>query len=337
MSFSVTFWGVRGSIATPGPETVEVGGNTSCVEVQCGERTLLLDTGTGMRQFGQKLLRERKRAQVSIFYSHLHWDHIQGLPFFTPLYMPGTELSFHGPKGLRDALATQMSEPGFPVRVADLPARLLYSELTEGAVVELPGDGGGDIRVTCAKLNHPGGVLAYRVEYGGRSVVYATDTEHYSCPDPKLVKLAAGADLLIYDAQYDDDEYAGRRGPPRTGWGHSTYSEGIRVADMAGVSRLALFHHDPGHSDAHVRGIEEAARRLRPGTFACREGRTVRVAGAQPEQHAAAGEIGTEPTGEIGTEPTGELARELGGETTGAPSGDGSPDAARVLARRVAA
>jgi phosphoribosyl 1,2-cyclic phosphodiesterase len=285
MSFSVTFWGVRGSIASPGPETVEVGGNTSCVEVQCGERTLLLDTGTGMRGFGQKLVRERKRARVSIFYSHLHWDHIQGLPFFTPLYMPGTELGFHGPKGLREALATQMSEPGFPVRVGELPARLDYSELTEGMSVELE----GGILVTCAKLNHPGGVLAYRVEYQGHSVVYATDTEHYSCPDPKLVRLARGADLLIYDAQYDDDEYAGRRGPPRTGWGHSTYSEGIRVADMAEVGRLALFHHDPGHSDAHVRAIEEAAQLARPGTFACREGRTFEVAVA-PGSESAAGD-----------------------------------------------
>jgi phosphoribosyl 1,2-cyclic phosphodiesterase len=282
----VRFFGVRGSIATPGPDTVEFGGNTSCVEVQCGDRHLVLDTGTGMRLLGQRFLRERKRAQLSVFYSHMHWDHIQGLPFFTPLYMPGTELDFHGPAGLRAALAAQMSDPGFPVRFGDVPARLSFTELTEGATLQLD----AETAVTCARLNHPGGVLAYRITYRGRSVVYATDTEHYSCPDPKLVRLAEGADLLIYDAQYDDDEYAGRHGAPRTGWGHSTYTEGVRVADAAGVGRLALYHHDPAHTDAHVRAIEEAAQRLRPGTFACREGLRFVVA----ETDAPAAPAGTE-------------------------------------------
>ena len=273
-TFSVTFWGVRGSIATPGRDTAEVGGNTSCVEVQCGERTIVLDTGTGMRLLGQRFLRDKKRANLSVFYSHMHWDHIQGLPFFVPLYMPGTEIAFHGPKGLEGALLTQMEEPGFPVRVGDVPARLSYKELSEGMTVRIS----DELTVTCAKLNHPGGVLAYRVQYRDRAVVYATDTEHYSCPDPKLVRLAEGAELLIYDAQYDDEEYAGLRGAPRTGWGHSTFSEGVRVANSAGVGRLALFHHDPSHTDAHVREIEAAAARLRPGTFACREGLTVEVA-----------------------------------------------------------
>jgi phosphoribosyl 1,2-cyclic phosphodiesterase len=274
----VTFYGVRGSIATPSPDTVEVGGNTSCVEVQCGDRHIVLDTGTGMRLLGQHFLAERKRAQLSVFYSHLHWDHIQGLPFFTPLYMPGSELDFHGPKGLSAALSAQMSEPGFPVRFGEVPARLSFRELADGATVRLD----DCTQVSCARLNHPGGVLAYRIQYRDHAVVYATDTEHYSCPDPKLVRLAQGADLLIYDAQYDDDEYAGRRGPPRTGWGHSTYTEGVRIADAAGVRRLALFHHDPAHSDAHVRAIEESAQRLRPGTFACREGHSVTVAEQTP-------------------------------------------------------
>ena len=271
--FVVNFFGVRGSIATPGPDTVEVGGNTSCVEVQCGDRHIVLDTGTGMRQLGQRFLRDRKRVQLSVFYSHMHWDHIQGLPFFTPVYIPGTEIDFHGPKGLPTALEAQMSDPGFPVRFGDVPARMSFNELTEGATIRLD----TDTTVTCAKLNHPGGVLAYRIQYKDHAVVYATDTEHYSCPDPKLVRLAQGADLLIYDAQYDDDEYAGRRGAPRTGWGHSTFTEGVRIADAAEVKQLALYHHDPAHCDAHVRRIEEAAQRLRPGTFACREGLSVAI------------------------------------------------------------
>lgn len=273
MSFSVTFWGVRGSIPTPGPETVEFGGNTSCVEVRCGDRHILLDTGTGMRSYGQHLIAERKRPNLDVFYSHLHWDHLQGLPFFVPLYMPGTELRFHGPKGLHDALLTQMGEPGFPVRLAEVPSRLAFSEVCDGGSVHL----GDDLVVRCARLNHPGGVLGYRIEYRGHAVVYATDTEHYSCPDPKLVRLAEGADLLIYDAQYDDDEYAGRSGAPRTGWGHSTFSEGVRIASAAHVKRLALYHHDPTHGDAKVRAIEEAAQRLLPGAFACREGQTVGI------------------------------------------------------------
>ncbi len=284
MGFSVTFWGVRGSIPSPGPDTVEFGGNTSCVEVVCGDRHIVLDTGTGMRLLGQQLLRERKRARLDIFYSHLHWDHLQGLPFFVPIYMPGSELAFYGPQGLHGALATQMSEPGFPVRFHDIPARSDFHEIAEGASLRFgdnpapmqgQGDAGNEIVVRCVRLNHPGGVFGYRIEYRGRSVVYATDTEHYSCPDPKLVKLAEGADLLIYDAQYDDDEYAGRSGAPRTGWGHSTFSEGVRVANAAQVRQLALYHHDPTHSDSKIRSIEAAARQLRPEAFACREGQSL--------------------------------------------------------------
>lgn len=287
MSFTVTFWGVRGSIATPGPETAVYGGNTSCVEVQAGGQRIIFDTGTGVRALSQKVLAERRPAQASVFYSHVHWDHIQGLPFFTPLYVPGSKLDFYGPKGDRplfDVLALQMSHPVFPVKLSDVGATLRFTDLADGARIPL----GDDVTVTCARLNHPGGVLAYRVDHGGHSVVYATDTEHYSCVDPRLVRLAQGADLLIYDAMYDDDEYAGSRGAPRTGWGHSTFTEGIRVADAAGVRRLVLFHHDPSHDDQRVRAIEEQARAARPGTWAAREGATLTL--FQTEQ-ASLGEV----------------------------------------------
>lgn len=292
MTFSVTFWGVRGSIAAPGPETVEVGGNTSCVEVVCGDRHIVLDSGTGIRLLGQRFARERKRPQLTILYSHLHWDHLQGLPFFTPLYVPGTEICFCGPKGIEEALSTQMGDPGFPVRLSDVPARLAFEELGDG--LRVPIDGG--ITVTCARLNHPGGVLGYRIDYAGHSVVYATDTEHFSCPDPKLVKLADGADLLIYDAQYDDDEYAGLAGPPRTGWGHSTFSEGVRVADAARVRQLALYHHDPTHSDEKIRELERRTASLRPGSFACREGQTVVLATSAAHATATAADIASAAT-----------------------------------------
>ena len=284
MSITVTFFGTRGSIATPGPGTVEFGGNTSCVEVIAGGDRIVFDTGTGVRGVGQKMLRERppgsgKPLSASIFYSHVHWDHIQGLPFFTPLFIPGSQLHFYGQKGdmtLREVLSLQMSYPVFPVRLSDLASSLSFTELTDGARVTLPG---GAV-VSCARLNHPNGVLSYRVDHDGASVVYATDTEHYSCVDPRLVRLAQGADLLIYDAMYDDDEYAGARGAPRTGWGHSTWREGIKVADAAKVDRLCLFHHDPAHDDACVRAIEAEAAARRPGTFAAREGAKVCLAGA---------------------------------------------------------
>ncbi len=274
MSFTVTFWGVRGSIATPGPDTAGFGGNTSCVEVMAGDARIIFDTGTGIRPLGQRLVAERRPVKAAVFYSHVHWDHIQGLPFFTPLYVPGTHLDFHGPRGelpLREILERQMTTPVFPVKFTDLASTLRFTDLHDGARVPV----GEDVTVTCARLNHPGGVLAYRVDHAGHSVVYATDTEHYSCVDPRLVRLAQGADLLIYDAMYDDAEYAGTGGPPRTGWGHSTFSEGIRVADAAGVRRLVLFHHDPGHDDRRVQAIEDEARRIRPGTWAAREGATL--------------------------------------------------------------
>lgn len=288
--FSVTFWGVRGSIATPGADTAKVGGNTSCVEVQCGSRRIILDTGTGMRQLGQRLIRQQKSGvsapatELTVLYSHLHWDHLQGLPFFAPLYSPSSKLHFYGPKGVERALRTQMGEPGFPVRLDDVPARLGFGELSEGMVVELD----DDLVITCAKLNHPGGVLAYRIQYRDHALVYATDTEHYSVPDPKLVRLAKGADLLIYDAQYDDAEYSGDvGGVPRTGWGHSTFREGVRVADAAHVGQLVLFHHDPSHTDDQVAQIEAAAQHLRPGTWAAREGHSIALATAEEKADVA--------------------------------------------------
>src|SRR5579872_6499436 len=191
MSFTVTFWGVRGSIATPGPETAEFGGNTSCVEVQAGPARLIFDTGTGVRLLGQRMLAEGRPLTASVFYSHVHWDHIQGLPFFTPLYMPGTKLSFHGPRGdrpLKEVLGLQMSHPLFPVQLSDLASELSFTELHNGEQVQV-GPTADDVVVRCARLNHPGGVLAYRVDHAGHSVVYATDTEHYSCIDPHLVRL----------------------------------------------------------------------------------------------------------------------------------------------------
>jgi ribonuclease BN (tRNA processing enzyme) len=163
-----------------------------------------------------------------------------------------------------------MSAPVFPVRLADVPAKLGFREMKAGERIHV-----GNAVITAAKLNHPGGVTAYRIEHGGRSLVYATDTEHYACVDPALVALARGADVLIYDSQYTPDEYAGRTGRAKVGWGHSTYEAGAAVARAAGVGQYVLFHHDPQRSDAAVAELERLARELFPESLAAREGMVI--------------------------------------------------------------
>jgi phosphoribosyl 1,2-cyclic phosphodiesterase len=239
----------------------------------------VLDAGTGLRGLGDELLR-RGDTHAEVMLSHLHWDHIQGLPFFVPLYVPGTELVLHGPAwgegGLQGAVRRQMSAPGFPVELEDVGARLGFRELRHGSSFRR-----GEATITTAKLNHPGGVLGFRVEYRGRCVVYATDTEHFECVDPALRQLALGADLLIYDAQYTPEEY-----PAKVGWGHSTFEAACQLAKEAGVKRLALFHHDPRRTDSAVGVIEERARQRFGDVFAAREGLLLDVAGGGVERAA---------------------------------------------------
>ncbi len=274
--FRATFWGVRGSIPAPGPDTVETGGNTSCVELRCGATCIVFDGGTGLRLLGNELAKQPP-APIHLFFSHVHWDHIQGFPFFAPAFVAGTTIHMYGSAEVsgrvENALAGQMETPNFPVKLWALPARLVFRDLREGEVLDLP----GGARVTCATGNHPGGVLAYRVDYEGRSFVYATDTEHYAVPDPKLVKLARGADVLVYDSMYTPEEYAGAAGPPKTGWGHSTFEHGVALAKAAAVRKYVLFHHDPGQDDAAVREKERRARALFAESVAAREGLTIDV------------------------------------------------------------
>ena len=281
----VTFFGVRGSIASPGSDTAHVGGNTSTVEVCFDDRRIVLDAGTGLRALGQRMLARGQSRKLTLLLSHYHWDHIQGLPFFTPLYMPGTEVEIVGQRvglhGVREALEHQMTAPVFPVRFADLPATLVPREVRPRDVFHV-----GDATVRVARGNHPGGVLAYRIDPGGPSVVYATDTEHYACLDPELLALAEGASLLIYDAQYTPEEYRGERGPSKVGWGHSTNVAAAELARAAGVGKLALFHHDPTRDDRGVEEVEAAARTHFSATFAAREGMHVKL--GQPSDELVA-------------------------------------------------
>ena len=275
----IEFWGVRGSIASPGHDTASVGGNTSCVALRCGASNIIMDAGTGLRRLGDSMLAELRGAPLSatLLLSHFHWDHIQGLPFFVPAYMPSTKLAImggtNGVMSIRETLEHQMQPPVFPVRLDELRADLTLRDVRAGETFAA-----GEATVRAVKLNHPGGVYAYRVEHGGRSVVYATDTEHYACLDPALLTLAEGADVLIYDCQYTPEEYRGETGPSKVGWGHSTYAVGAELAGRAGVGELVLFHHDPRRTDAAVEAIEERARGLFARSVAAREGMKINLA-----------------------------------------------------------
>jgi phosphoribosyl 1,2-cyclic phosphodiesterase len=274
-ALQIQFHGVRGSLASPSADTAGVGGNTSCVEITAGEQRIVFDAGTGLRNLGERLI-QTGPSHTTILLSHLHWDHIQGLPFFTPLYVPGNRIDvMSGPNGhmsLREALKKQMSPPFFPVSVDDVAPQLCVRDLGPTERFNL-----GDLRVTTARLNHPDPVYGYRLDFAGRSVVYATDTEHYSCVDPTLLKLAEGADVLIYDAQYTPEEYSGEVGPAKVGWGHSTFVAAAELAQLAGVGQLVLFHHDPKRNDDAVLEVERRARLLFPMTVAAREGMSINL------------------------------------------------------------
>ena len=266
--FTVRFWGVRGSIPCPGPETVRYGGNTSCIEMRCGDRLLIFDAGTGLRPLGAHL-DALGAVKADLFFTHTHFDHICGLPFFSSAYAKTNHLQFWAghllpDHTLRYVLSEMMMAPLFPIPISVLGADITFHDFRAGETLD-PGDG---IVIRTVPLNHPNGATGYRVEYAGKSVCYVTDTEHVpGTPDRNVLGLIAGADLVIYDSTYTDDEY-----PNHVGWGHSTWQEGVRLADAANVKRLVIFHHDPGHDDATMDAIAAAANKARPGTLVAHEG-----------------------------------------------------------------
>ncbi|MCY1022445.1 MBL fold metallo-hydrolase [Pyxidicoccus sp. MSG2] len=277
MPFEVRFWGVRGSIPAPGPQTKRYGGNTPCVEIRCGDELLIFDLGSGARALGDALLAEAKPVRGSIFISHYHYDHLQGLPFFGPIFVPSNAFTLYGsPRNgqtVKQILGGQMVQPYFPVTAEGVfRAQLTYRDLSPTETLEV-----GPAKVSMLELNHPGGNLGYRVDCEGRSVVYATDVEHSSTMDPGLFEFARGADLLIYDSMYTEDEYQGRKGPARTGWGHSTWQAAVRAADAADVKTLVLFHHDPGRDDASMDKLLRQVRKHRPEAIAAKESMVIKL------------------------------------------------------------
>jgi phosphoribosyl 1,2-cyclic phosphodiesterase len=273
----VKFYGVRGSIAVAGDDTRHVGGNTSCVVVEAGGERIILDAGTGIRKLGVDTGPVGVRAHL--LFSHLHWDHIQGFPFFTPAFVPNNEIvvvGVHGEPGdgapahVRDALAAQMTAPNFPVGMDVMRANLSFVDLGYGDRFAV-----GAVDVRHVAVDHPNGCVAWRIEHAGKSIVYATDVE---LPDADcaahdaLVELARGADVLVFDAMYTPEEYAGSRGPSRRGWGHSTFEAGACVAERAGVRDLWLFHHDPAHDDTFMDALGTRAQKRFAHTHVAREG-----------------------------------------------------------------
>jgi phosphoribosyl 1,2-cyclic phosphodiesterase len=275
--FHVRFWGVRGSIPSPGPHTRQYGGNTPCVEMQVGDELMIFDLGTGARPLGDALLAQGKPVQASVFLSHYHYDHLQGLPFFKPIFNPRNTFTFYGSprngQSVKQILSGQMTQPYFPVTADGVfRAQLNYHDIRAGKALKV-----GPAQVHTVELNHPGGNLGYRVECEGRSVVYATDIEHGGEDDERFFEFAKGTDLLIYDSMYTEDEYCGRHGPPRTGWGHSTWQAAVEAANKCEAKTLVLFHHDPERDDAEMNRLLRQVRKHRPEAIAAKEDMVLRL------------------------------------------------------------
>lgn len=290
--FTIQFWGVRGSIACPGPETVRYGGNTPCIEMRVGSERLIFDGGTGLRVLGQSMLSQMP-VKAHMFFTHSHWDHIQGVPFFVPAFAPGNCFHIYGTrspdgKTIQQRLTEQMHHPNFPVPFQLMKADFKFHDLKVGEVVNI-----GDVTIENAQLNHPGEALGYRINWRGKSAAYITDTEHFPDRlDPNVLKLVDQADVMIYDATYTDEEYHSKA-TSKVGWGHSTWQEAVKVAKAANVKKLVIFHHDPLHNDDFLDRVGEAAAQQFPNTFMAREGLSLQLVESERVNLKAVGECQT--------------------------------------------
>jgi phosphoribosyl 1,2-cyclic phosphodiesterase len=273
---TLQFWGVRGSLPTPGRATVRYGGNTLCVELRCGPHLLILDAGSGLRELGGALAASVPPVDADMLLSHTHLDHICGLPFFAAMFDPGAHIRFWGghlapPDGIAEALLRSWQAPLMPAMDTEFRAQTEFHDFSAGDNLQLqPG-----LSVGTAALRHPGNAIGYRIEWGGASVCYITDTEHPADGlDSNLLRLVAGTDVMIYDASYTEAEYQAR-----VGWGHSTWQAGVHLAETAAVGQLVLFHHDPSHDDATMDAIASAVADRRPGSIVAKEGMRIAVGG----------------------------------------------------------
>ena len=270
MTFDIKFWGVRGSIACPTPEHMRYGGNTSCIEVILDNgRRLVLDAGTGIRSLGKHFV-ENDIREAHLLLTHTHWDHINGFPFFVPAYDPKRSIHilaghlYGRGGGIKEALSAQMDSPMFPVPLEAMQAKLRFEDFKAGEDFSLY----DDVKIKTAPLNHPNRATGYRIEHNGKAMCYITDTEHKpGAPDRNILGLIEGADLVIYDSTYTEQEF-----PAKIGWGHSTWNEGVKLCRAAEVKKMAIFHHDPEHDDTFMKKLEAEAQNVWPDTVAARDG-----------------------------------------------------------------
>jgi phosphoribosyl 1,2-cyclic phosphodiesterase len=284
---TLKFWGTRGSIPAPGPKTARYGGNTPCTELRVGRHRFIIDAGTGLRELGSQMMAEAlgKPQEAHVFIGHTHWDHIQGIPFFVPMYLPQNKFSLYGVHGttqtFEDVLRGQMHPTYFPVQMKEMAARVDVNELSGPVQI-------GDVKVSYHYLNHPGITVGFRFETRRGVICYISDHEPYgklnnkgdfsAKEDRDVARFVHGADLLISEAQYTEEEYRHKKS-----WGHSTFQDVLGLAALAEVKQLALFHHDPAHTDEMMdRFVAECrahvARQDQPITvFGAQEGLTVQL------------------------------------------------------------
>jgi len=273
MTIGIKFWGVRGSIACPSASHIQYGGNTSCLEVTVGEHHFILDAGTGIRNLG-KVFAKRGMRKSTLLLTHTHWDHINGFPFFQPAFAPGNTLRImaghlHDKGGVKEVIASQMDNPMFPVPLEAMQAEMKFEDFVAGDSFKLS----PEVNIRTAPLNHPNGATGYRIEYGGKSFCYVTDTEHVPGQlDQNILGLIEGADLVVYDSTYTEEEF-----PDRKGWGHSTWNEGMKLCREAGAKQFAVFHHDPDHDDAFMADIERQVREEWHEAFVARENMEIEI------------------------------------------------------------
>ena len=272
----ITFWGVRGTLPTPDINKMKTGGNTTCVEVRIGtDMIIIFDAGTGIVNLGRKLLKEfpgQTMPPIYIFFTHTHWDHLQGFPFFNVLFCKGAQINIYGPIGknrsLEDQILMQMDDDFCPISYQKLPSYIDYFEIGEEETL-LP----NNVQVTSKKHIHPGGAYSYRVEYDGKVFVFNTDTEHYVTRlDQRVVDISKDADLMVHDAQYTEDQME-----THVGWGHSTWQQAVSVAKEANVKQLGFTHHDIEISDKEINALERKAKKAFENSFFCREGVTIEL------------------------------------------------------------
>ena len=270
--FYVRFWGVRGSIACCAPETAKYGGNTSSLEIRCGDRLIMFDAGTGIRYLGASL-KQSQAMDGDLFFTHTHFDHICGMPFFGPFFHDNHHFRIWAGhllpnSSIHQILKDMMAAPLFPVPPEIFNANLDFRDFRAGDRLDL-GDG---IILRTAALNHPDGATGYRVDYQGQSICYITDTEHLEhAPDQNILGLIKDADVVIYDSTYTDDEF-----PRFVGYGHSTWQEGVRLCRQSNVKTFVVFHHDPDHDDTFMDRVASEVEAELPGSIVAREGMTLR-------------------------------------------------------------